>query len=357
MRDYYFDTELDLGSSGVANYSLDDLRDLCSLDLSGIDRLVLSDGKSLGDDAVRQALADRFTGGDAGRVMTTSGSSEAMFLTMSSLLAAGDEVVVVEPVYQQLVAIARSLGCQIVPWPLRACSFDADIGQLASLVTGRTSMIVVNFPHNPTGTTITRSEQQELVRIAARAGAYLVWDAAFEDITYGSDPLPHPDREYERAITFGTFSKSYGLPGLRFGWCLAAPEILDSYIRIRDYVTLHLSVLVEFVAQRVLTHADALIADRRALATRNLGILASWLPERADLSWTPPRGGVSAAIRVEAADDVEELCRRVAEVHRVLVVPGTVFGPPLRRHIRLGFGTETPDLLQGLDRLAKALDS
>src|SRR5262245_17693530 len=118
MRDYYFETDLDLGSSGVASYSVADLQRLCGLDLSGLDDLLLRDGQPFGADSVRQVLADRFTGGDTDRVMTTSGSSEAMFLTMCSLLSAGDEVVVVEPVYQQLVAIARSIGCRIVPWRL-----------------------------------------------------------------------------------------------------------------------------------------------------------------------------------------------------------------------------------------------
>jgi DNA-binding transcriptional MocR family regulator len=135
MRDYYFATDLDLGSSGVASYSIDDLKNLCGLELDGLDVLVLRDGKPLGADTVRQVLADRFTDGEPARVMTTSGSSEAMFLTMSSLLSAGDEVVVVEPVYQQLVAIARSLSCRIVPWPLREATFEPDLDDCGELST------------------------------------------------------------------------------------------------------------------------------------------------------------------------------------------------------------------------------
>jgi capreomycidine synthase len=357
MRDYYYATDFDLGSSGVASFSVAELCQLCGLDLDGLDDLVLRDGKPLGADDVRQVLAERFTGGDPARVMTTNGSSEAMFLTMSSLLSAGDEVVVVEPVYQQLVAIARALGCRTVAWPLRGDAFEPDLDLLASLVNDRTRMIVVNFPHNPTGTTLTRAGYDALVGIAAGVGAYLVWDAAFEDITYGGEPLPHPDLEYERAITFGTMSKSYGLSGMRFGWCLANADVLARYVRIRDYVTLHLSTLVEFVAHRVMLHADAIVADRRRLATRNLAVLNEWLAARDDLSWAPPRGGVSAAVRLDHVSDVELFCRNVAATRRVLVVPGQVFGPALDRYIRLGFGAGTATLVEGLDRLATALDA
>lgn len=356
MRIYYFATDYDLGSSGTASFSMADLRTRFGVDLDGLEDLLLRDGKPYGSDTARQVLADRFTGGDPARVMTTSGSSEAMFLTISTLLAAGDEVVVVEPVYQQLVEIARSLSCRIVPWPLREPGFTPDIERLRSLVTGRTKMIVANFPHNPTGTTLTLDEYEALVGVASHAGAYLVWDAAFEDLTHGAPPLPHPDLLYERAVTFGTFSKNYGLSGVRFGWCLGAQPLLESYARIRDYITLHLSTVVEFVAYKVMLRADAIVADRKALATLNLGRLGDWVAGRDDVSCTLPRGGVSAAVRLDV-DDVTAFCHRMATERRVLLVPGEVFGPQLRHHVRLGFGAETPDFTEGLHRLSAALDA
>lgn len=96
---------------------------------------------------------------------------------------------------------------------------------------------MVNFPHNPTGISLSVEEQKELVNISARAGAYLVWDAAFADITYKKAPLPYPSLQYERAISIGTLSKSYGLPGLRLGWILGPPDILSCATHLRDYIT------------------------------------------------------------------------------------------------------------------------
>ncbi len=354
MRAHYYSTEIDLGSSGAAPFSIARLRSEFGVDLDGMDAITLSDGEPLGAEQTRSLLSERFALGDAERVMTTCGSSEGMFLTMSTLLERGDEVVVVQPAYQQLASIARSIGCRVVPWSLEPTTFRADVEKLDGLVGPRTRMVIVNFPHNPTGSTLTLEEYDEVVRIAERAGAYLLWDAAFEDITYGAPPLPHPDMAYERAITLGTVSKSYGLPGLRFGWCLASPEILRSYVRIRDYITLHLSPVLEFVVHRVLTKADALIADRLALATRNLAILDTWLAATG-LDATSPRGGVSAAVDVSRAGDVTAFCKQLAAEQSVLLVPGEVFGPQLASHVRLGFATETEDLVEGLGRLDEGL--
>lgn len=119
-------------------------------------------------------------------------------------------------------------------------------------------MVVVNLPHNPTGATVTPDQQRELIDLCARAGAYLVWDMAFSDLTYDGPPLPDPGLFYERAVSMGTLSKAYGLPGLRLGWCLAPPEVLERFIRIRDYLTLHLSPLVEMIAERAIRGGDLL---------------------------------------------------------------------------------------------------
>src|SRR5262249_23099827 len=151
------------------------------------------------------------------------------------------------PAYQQLFSIAESIGCKLKHWRLRfENSFRPDLSEARDLISRHTRMIVVNFPHNPTGASLTPAEQDELIELAAGAGAYLVWAAAFADLTYDGPGLPDPGERYDRSITLGTLSKAYGLPGLRVGWCLAAPDVLESLVRLRDYTTLSLSPLVEY---------------------------------------------------------------------------------------------------------------
>jgi capreomycidine synthase len=354
MRRYYFATDIDIGSSGVESFSLGELRTLLGIHQEELDRVVFDDSMTLGGVGLRQAIADRWADGDGQRVMATHGSSEAIYLSLNALLQAGDEVLILEPLYQQFFSIAEAIGCRLKPWPLRAeQQFRPNVEEARSLIGPRTRMIIVNFPHNPTGVTLTRHEQENLVSAAAEVGAYLLWDAAFADLTYDQGSA-EPRLPYERAISLGTLSKAYGLPGLRVGWCVAATEVLERCERLRDYITLHLSPLVELIAQKAIEKSEVLLAIRRRQARTNLEILAAWVEQhRGAVEWARPQGGVCAFLRLCSVADTEALCHQLAHEHSVLLVPGACFNCP--EHVRLGFGGPTSDLKEGLARLSGLL--
>ncbi|MGI5371859.1 capreomycidine synthase [Streptomyces iakyrus] len=355
LRESYFTADIDISSSGVHSYSMAELRALTELRHDDLDRLVFDDGYSLGAPAVRAAVA-RHTGDvDPDRVMTTSGSGEALALVMSALLGAGDEVVVVRPGYHLLVEYVTALGCTIKDWHLDPeRDWHPDVDELAGLITERTKAIIVNFPQNPTGTTVTEDELRRIVALAGEAGAWLLWDGAFRDLTYGTPPLPDVTTLYERAVSFGSFSKAFGLPGLRFGWCVAPTELLTDCVHIRDYTTLHVSPLNELLAQAVLENAPAFVQPRLDQARHNRELLLDWAAAHADLvSLAAPAGGVSAFPRLVDVPDVDAFCDALFKKSGVLVIPGSCFDSP--QHIRVGFGGRTDQLTQGLERLANAL--
>lgn len=355
MRQYYFAVDADIGSSGVECFSLRQLRELVGLGFEDLDQLVFRDSQTLGGEGVRRAIAERYAAGAIEGVMVTHGSTEANFLVMNALLRAGDEVVVLEPIYQQLYAIALGLGCRLKSWHLRPeNAFRPDFTELEDLLGPRTRMVVVNFPHNPTGSTLTPAEQRELLARVARVGAFLVWDGAFTELTYDDPPLPDPHHLYERAVSMGTLSKAFGLPGLRLGWCLASPELLERFAHSRDYTLLHLSPLVELLAERAIDCADRLIGPRLATARRHRVRVGEWLaahPE--DLEWTLPSGGVCGFIRFRQALDVDAFCHRLADEERVLLVPGSCFHQP--HYARLGFGCSARELETGLAATSRLL--
>jgi aspartate/methionine/tyrosine aminotransferase len=229
--------------------------------------------------------------------------------------------------------------------------FVPDLEEAKKLIGSNTRMVIVNFPHNPTGTSLTLDEYREFLGIVEKSGAYLLWDGAFTELTYDQPPLPDPGLSYERSISQGTLSKAYGLPGLRVGWCLASPEVISRCIELRDYITLHLSPLIELIALNVVEKADRLLNVRVEQARQNLEILTEWVKKHSDVvSWVKPKGGVCAFPHICGVPDVEEFCRHFAKYYKTLLVPGSCFRSP--GFVRLGFGGATAELIEGLSRLS-----
>ncbi len=355
LRDYYFTAEIDISSSGVQPYTMAELRAMTGVEQSDLDRIVFDDGYSYGRPELREVIAKGWGDGDPAHVMTTNGSSEAVSLALATLLSPGDEVVVVEPGYHLLIEYAAALGCRTRSWRLDpAQEWRASLDELDELVTGRTRAVVVNFPHNPSGATITAAEQRRLLAIAGGVGAYVLWDAAFADLVYDTEPLPPVSAQYERSLDFGTFSKAFGLPGLRFGWCAGPADVLAGCVRIRDYTTLHVAPLIELLALAVLQNAGAFLKPRLEQARRNRDVVARWAAGetgRVTLDLCP--GGVATFPRLHGMQSTDAFCDDLFNRHGVLVIPGSCFGAP--QHVRLGYGGSTGDLVEGLARCSTAL--
>lgn len=205
LRQYYFSVQFDLGCSGVESFGFSELRELTGIAHADLDRLVFKDSHTFGADGIRQAIARRWGDGDFAGTMVTHGSSEAIFLIMNAVLRPDDEVIVTSPVYHQLAAVPKSLGCRLKYWALLPEeNFEPKLDRLSALITPKTKMVVLNFPHNPTGATVSEAQMREIVTMCSRVGAYLFWDNAFSDLTYTEPPLSNPCLLYERAISVST---------------------------------------------------------------------------------------------------------------------------------------------------------
>ncbi|GAA0248384.1 aminotransferase [Saccharothrix mutabilis subsp. mutabilis] len=350
LRERYFTARVDVSSSGVADHRLADLRRLGGITVEELDAVVFRDGPSLGADRLRAALADRLRPGPDHVVMTAHGSSEALFLAMTALVRPGDEVVVPDPAYHSLSALARACGAVLRPWPVLGAAPDP--ADLRALLTPRTRLVVVNFPHNPTGVTVDAAVQAELLDVVGRSGAYLLWDNAFRDLVYDAPPLPEPTAAGGRVLSTGTLSKAHGLPGLRVGWCVLPADLAPELVRVRDYLTLSLSPLTELLAAVAVEHADELIAPRLAEATANRRRLLDWAAAHG-VDCPAPGGGVTAFPRFPGVADVTPLCDRLMSEHGVLTVPGGCFGFPGR--MRIGFGCDPAVFEAGLTALGAVL--
>lgn len=355
MRRFYFTTQYDLGSSGVKNFSIKELFDLIGLTLNDLNNIRFDDSSTFGNKELRQCIANHWGDGDFSSVLVGNGSNEVIFLLLTSLLSKGDEVIVLRPIYHTLGKLAESLSCNVKEWILDPSNhFLPDLEDLEKLISPKTRMVIVNFPHNPTGVSITKEQLDKLIRIVSEVDAYLVWDAAFEEIVFHGNPLPNPYLTYNKTVYIGTVSKCYGLAGLRLGWCISDPEIIKKCDNIKDYTSLYVSPLAEFIGTHVIRNIGKITANIIPEVKINFQKLSLWMNEHNnEIVGRLPRGGVSAFLKIVGYKDTREFCKNLADKKKTLLVPGGCFGHP--EFVRLGFGAMPQNFQKGLSNFSESL--
>ncbi len=353
---YEFTTRYLLCASDCEAMTVDDLLAYEPGAAEAFGRHWLGYTESPGDPALRAAIAATYQGIGQGietdQVLVHSGAEEAIFSFMNCALEPGDRVIVHSPCYQSLQEVARALGAEVVPWQADpAAGWALDPEALAGLITPRTRAIVVNIPHNPTGYLMPDEVQAALVETARHHGLWLFSDEVYRGLEYDpAERLPAACERYERAVSLGVLSKTYGLPGLRIGWIATRePEILGRMAAFKDYLTICNSAPSEFLARVALRHHEAIAERNRGIVRDNLALLDGFFERRAErFAWVRPRAGAIAFPEYRPGG-IEALARDLAERAEVLLLPGGVYDAG-DRHFRLGFGRRNfPEALAALE--------
>jgi aspartate/methionine/tyrosine aminotransferase len=349
-----FEVDHQLSASDVEPLTLAEVLALADADARDRwDRLALGYTESTGLPALREEIARLYERIDAGQVLVLAGAEEGIFLTMHALLGAGDEAVVVTPAYQSLHAVAASLGATVRSVELRPeRGWTLDPDDVARAVTPRTRVIVVNFPHNPTGAHIDAGVQRALAALAESAGAVLFSDEVYHGLEHGSAPLPFAADIGPRAVSLGVMSKSFALAGLRIGWIATRDQrLLARVARLKDYTTICSSAPSELLALIALRAREQVLRRSREIVGANLAIAGAFAGRLAgEVEWIPPRAGSTAFPRF-VRRDAGEVSRSLIERERVLLLPGAVFQADTH-HFRLGLGRrDFPEALSALERV------
>jgi aspartate/methionine/tyrosine aminotransferase len=267
---------------------------------------------------------------------------EAIFVAMHALLRPGDHVVSIFPAYQSLYEIARVIGCNVTPWTLEldANGWRLDLDQLERALTERTRLIVLNFPHNPTGYLPSRDDLDTIVDLARKCSLYIFCDEMYRLLEY--DPtrrLPAMCDLYESGISLSGMSKTFGLPGLRIGWLATRDQTLvERFLALKDYTTICNSAPGEVLSIMALRARDVIAARNLTIVQDNLKIAGQFFAERADLfAWARPLAGSIAFPRWMGGTRVEQFCQGVLDQQGVMIVPGSIFDFP-GDHFRVGLG-------------------
>ncbi|MHB8646714.1 MAG: aminotransferase class I/II-fold pyridoxal phosphate-dependent enzyme, partial [Thermomicrobiales bacterium] len=314
--------------------------------------LPLTYSEARGTHELRARLAATYRDVTADDVLVTTGAIEANYVLFNALLLPGDRVVSVYPAYQQLYTVPEAIGCAVARLELREENrYHYDLDELERLVNAQTRMIVVNSPHNPTGAAMTAAECARVYALAESVGAYILADEAYRWLTVDDVPLPPPFRDLgPRAISVGTVSKPFGIPGIRLGWIAATEEIAARCWAYRDYTSLSPGGLSDYLACRTFANREAILARTHAISTENLHTLRAFIAERGDLfSWVEPRGGLLGLLRYHLDLPSETVANRLAEEESVMLAPGSAFG--MEGRLRIGLGTRPDRFIAGLERV------
>jgi aspartate/methionine/tyrosine aminotransferase len=351
--------DCNLSESGVEPLRVGELLD-GPAEVQGLLEQPLLYSQGNGTPELRSAIADLYGGTDIDTIEVTNGCAEANFIAIWSTVETGDEVVMMLPNYMQLWGLARCFGARVRKWPLRrdddAGRWRIDLDELRRLVGPRTRLILICNPNNPTGARLDEEELDEICRIAATQGTWILSDEVYRGSELDGRETPTLWGRYERAIVTSGLSKAYGLPGLRIGWIVAPEEQIAEFWAHHDYTTIAPSAISDRLATVALQpeRRRSLLARTRGILRANYPIIAAWLDQHGEaLRHLPPRATAVLYLWYRQEINSTLLAHRLHQEKSVLVVPGDHFA--MDGYLRIGFGSHADYLQAGLERISELL--
>lgn len=291
----------------------------------------------LGIPALRQAIArhqQRFYGQtvDPDReVLVTAGATEAIAATLLALLEPGDEIVMLEPFYDSYVALAALAQARVVTVPLQLPGFTPDLDRLHEAITDRTRVILLNSPHNPTGTVLDRATLELIVELANRHDACIVSDEVYEHLLFDQPhvPIATIPGAAERTVTISSGGKTFSATGWKIGWLIAPRALRDAIVAVKQFLTFVNGSPFQPAIAVGLDLPDSYYEDVARTLARRCGLLSAGL-RSAGFEVSSPAGGyfVVADATPLGFPDAVDFCRRLPELAGVVAIPLTAFVLP-----------------------------
>ncbi|KUN33935.1 aminotransferase [Streptomyces longwoodensis] len=293
-------------------------------------------------------------------VLVTAGATEAIAASLLALLEPGDEVVALEPYYDSYAACIAMAGARRVPVTLRPSEgrFRLDLDELRDAVTDRTRLLLLNTPHNPTGTVLTRAELAAVAELAVERDLLVVTDEVYEHLVFDDAehvPLATLPGMRERTVTLGSAGKSFSFTGWKVGWVTAPAPLVTAVRSAKQYLTYVASGPFQYAVAEALALPETYFEDFRADMRAKRDLLAGGLAE-AGFGVYVPSGTyfVTTDVRPLGETDGVAFCRSLPERAGVVAIPNAVFydhreeGAPF---VRFAFCKRTEVLQDAVTRL------
>lgn len=343
--------EINLADSSVKCANVSDL--LTDEDARPLLEMPLYYPEVNGTALLRRRIAALYHNASAANVLVTVGAAQANWMVCSTLLEAGDEVIVVSPGYRQVWGLAKNAGCRVKETHLRPeNNWRLNIDELESLAGSKTKLISIVNPNNPTGSILSHEEMRRIVSTCEKTGAWLHADEVYRGTELEGDETPSFWGMYDRVICVNSMSKAYGLAGLRIGWAVASPEMVEELWRRHEYTVIAASGPSMKLAEIALQPAKRkMLLDRqRMLSREGHAVLEQWVRAQEG------RFSVSKAVATSIAFvgynfdmPSAELAAHIRTKASVLVAPGGYLGT--EKHLRITVGYEPEKVRTALERI------
>jgi aminotransferase len=309
---------------------------------------------------LRQALAEHIyrqyqvAYDPATEFVITVGVSEALYLTMTALLNAGEEVIIPTPCfvsYQAEVILAGGTPVEIPTFVEDA--FQLRPADVEAAITPRTKAILIAYPNNPTGAVASRERLLELARIAEKHDLIIISDELYDQLVYGVQHICFPSLPgmRERTILLGGFSKNYAMTGWRIGFAAAPTGIIKGLTRIHQYTIMSAPTIAQAAAVEALQKGQDYVAEMRAEYDRRRRLIVSGL-NHLGLPTFEPRGAFYAFPKITNTGMSDEIfTQKLLEEERVACVPGVSFGPGGGGYVRCSYATAYEKIEEALNRM------
>jgi hypothetical protein len=336
----------DLALSGILDLPFSELEaSLEDIDLNG--------ENSYGYRPLVEALAAHCQVAAESVVTISGGTSMANHLAMAAAVEHGDEVLIEQPTYEPLLAVAEYFGAKIKRFP-RAFEndFRVDVGEVAKQVTSRTRLIVLTNLHNPSSTMVDEETLRQIGELARDVGTRVLVDEVYLEAMFEAAPRSsvHLGPEF---ISSSSLTKGYGLSGLRCGWILAEPALAQRMRLLHDIFGALAPHPAERLSVVALSKLPKFVARAKRILEGNRAMLNEFLESREDLKAVRTESGTTSFPRL-LKGRVENLCALLTEKYDTAVVPGRFFESP--KHFRIGMCAEPELFREGLKKLGAALD-
>lgn len=357
---YENEVEYNLSESGVEPMSVAEL--MRGQDLDGLLSVGLGYPHSNGSPVLRERIAQFYPAATPENVTVMNGGSEVNHIVLWTLLRPDDRLAFMLPNYLQGWGLGRHYGGGVDAFHLVLTQdgggrrWALDVDEFGRAVDDRTRVVLVTNPNNPTGTVLTEQEMAAVVDVARKADAWLVADEIYRGAEVEGRATPTFWGRYDKVVVTSGLSKAFGLPGLRLGWAVAPPDLIERLWVHHDYTTLTPSMLSDRLAAVAMEPArrEAILARTRGIIRRNLPLVEEWVHGHPNaLDFVPPEAGAIAYVGYDLPVGSSDLVDRIRLEQSVLIVPGEQFG--MGSYLRVGFGGDADHLLKGLERVSETL--